>query len=125
MRETSNLKKKNMAKNEAGILSIIGPVLVVLLCLIILILIRFSTATYTESKLTVETQIEDNFKIFVHEAALDLNKIMAAGSVAAGMLSDNGVDYDHWQKNVGYIYNSIDNIYMVSIVDSSGKGVSR
>lgn len=123
MRETSNLKKKNMSKNEAGILSIIGPVLVVLLCLIILILIRFSTATYTESKLTVETQIEDNFKIFVHEAALDLNKIMAAGSVAAGMLSDNGVDYEHWQKNVGYIYNSIDNIYMVSIVDSSGKGV--
>ena len=40
------------------------------------------------------------------------------------MLSDNGMDFDHWKTNVGFINDSIDNTYMVSIVNLKGEGVS-
>lgn len=123
--KTMRMKKSanSIYKKETESLSIIWPILAVLFVLILVVLFKFINMTKRETDADILAHIDDTFQIDIHEASMELTKIMAAGSVAAGMLGDNGVDYAHWDENVDYIYNSVDDIYMVTIIDKDGKGV--
>lgn len=115
--------KNNTTKDGTESFSRFRFLIFVLLCLILIILFRFIYSAKNEAEADVLRQIEDGLQINIREATMDLNKIMAAGSVAAGMFEDDGVDYSHWLENVNYIHKNVDNVYMVSIVDNDGKGV--
>lgn len=115
--------KMNDLRRQASAWSVFGPFLALLLCAIVFILVRFSISAFNEANEDIKNQFLDNAIINVHEAEIDLNEILVANSVAAGMLSDDGVDYDHWRENVKYLTDDVRSVYMVSITDMEGNGV--
>lgn len=117
-----NPKKKNTTAKR-GLWSLFGPVLAILVFIILFILFRFSIVSREEAQKDVQEQLTSNAYVTVHEASLDLGQIMAVGNVAAGMLNDDGVNYDHWKDILTYVSRSNSKVYMASVVDANGKGV--
>lgn len=124
MRNITSSNRNDKTKNVAGIWSLLGPVLAILLCVIIFILFRFYKTALNEARQDTSEQMISNSAETVNDAALTLGQIMAAGKSAAGFLYDDGVDYEHWADNINHIKDSNSNIYLVTIVDAEGKGVS-
>lgn len=100
-----NPKKKN-TNAKKGLWSLFGPVLAILIFIILFILFRFSIVSKEEAQKDVQEQLTSNAYVTVHEASLDLGQIMAVGNVAAGMLNDDGVNYDHWKDILTYVSRS-------------------
>ena len=124
MKNTIDLNQNDIGKNNKSLWSVFGPVFAALLCIIVFILFRFYNASLEETKEDVKNQMTSKQFSTVHDASLVLGQIMAAGNVAGGMLADDGVNYSHWAETVNHIYSSNSNIYLVTIVDNKGKGVS-